>query len=162
MFESRSAPYSPMASRFSANLTLIGTTPVRFASERFSRAPLLAFALFTTARLLGAQAPGEYAATKPIVPAWAQPGSATHVQVPPPSDFLAGVSAKLIGIEKHGHSIALFISLEGEPMHQFGPPMSVHFDEPFYVGIGFCSHLPDTLDTAVISDVLENSAGKVR
>ncbi len=75
---------------------------------------------------------------------------------------LANVKTKRIGIEKHGDSIAIFISLEGEPMHQFGPPISLHFDEPFYVGIGFCSHLPDKSDTAVLSDVvLENSAGKV-
>jgi hypothetical protein len=39
----------------------------------------------------------------------------------------------------------------------------LHFDEPFYVGIGFCSHLPATVDTAVLSNVLlENSAGKIR
>jgi hypothetical protein len=76
---------------------------------------------------------------------------------------LAKVKAKRIGIEKRGDSIAIFISLEGEPMHQFGPPITLHFDEPFYVGIGFCSHLPDKLDTAVLSNVvLENSAGKLR
>lgn len=76
---------------------------------------------------------------------------------------LAGVKAKRIGIEKRGDSVAIFVSLEGEPMHQFGPPIDLHFDEPFYVGIGFCSHLPATPDTAVLSDVvLENSAGKVR
>ncbi len=76
---------------------------------------------------------------------------------------LAHVMAKRIGIEKHGDSIAIFISLEGEPMNQLGPPINLHFDEPFYVGIGFCSHLPDKSDTAVLSDVvLENSAGKVR
>lgn len=76
--------------------------------------------------------------------------------------MLADVHAKRIGIEKHGDSIAIFISLTGEPMHQLGPPITLHFDEPFYVGIGFCSHLPDKPDTAVLSDVLlENSAGKV-
>ncbi|HEY1987002.1 MAG TPA: biopolymer transporter Tol [Terracidiphilus sp.] len=76
---------------------------------------------------------------------------------------LNGVLAKRIGIEKHGDSIAIFISLKGEPMHQFGPPITIHFDEPFYVGIGFCSHLPATVDTGVLSDVtLENSAGKVQ
>ena len=49
------------------------------------------------------------------------------------------------------------------PMHQFGPPITLHIVEPFYVGIGFCSHLPDKLDTAVLSNVvLENSAGKMR
>jgi hypothetical protein len=47
-------------------------------------------------------------------------------------------------------------------MHQFGPPITLHFDAPFYVGIGFCSHLPDKSDTAIFSNVVfENSAGKV-
>jgi hypothetical protein len=76
---------------------------------------------------------------------------------------LAGVKAKRIGIEKHGDSIAIFVSLNGEPLHQFGPPITLHIDSPFYVGIGFCSHLPATPDTAVFSNVLlENSAGEVR
>ena len=76
---------------------------------------------------------------------------------------LAKVMAKRIGIEKHGDAIAIFISLAGEPMHQFGPPIELHFDAPFYAGIGFCSHLPDKSDTAAFSNViLENSAGKVR
>lgn len=78
-----------------------------------------------------------------------------------PTD-LTDIMAKRIGIEKHGDAIALFVSLHGEPMHQFGPPIHLHFDGPFYVGIGFCSHLPATLDTAVLSNVvLENSAGKL-
>ena len=76
---------------------------------------------------------------------------------------LAKVMAKRIGLEKRGDSIAMFVSLTGEPMHQLGPPVSLHFTEPFYVGIGFCSHLPDKSDTAVLSNVvLENSAGNVR
>lgn len=76
--------------------------------------------------------------------------------------MLAKVMAKRIGMEKRGDEIAIFISLEGEPMHQFGPPIHLHFEEPFYAGLGFCSHLPDKSDTAVFSDVvLENSAGQV-
>jgi hypothetical protein len=76
---------------------------------------------------------------------------------------LNGVHAQRVGIEKHGDSIAIFVSLQGEPMHQLGPPITLHFDEPFYVGIGFCSHLPATVDTAVISNVaLEGEAGRVR
>lgn len=76
---------------------------------------------------------------------------------------LAGVKAKRIGIEKHGDSIAIFVSFEDEPMHQLGPPITLKFGGPFYVGIGFCSHLPDKLDTAVLSNVvLEGSAGKVQ
>jgi hypothetical protein len=77
-------------------------------------------------------------------------------------DSLVPVNAKRIGIEKRGDSFALFVSTAGEPMHQFGPPVFLHLDGPFYVGIGFCSHLPDKADTAVLSDVVvENSAGKV-
>jgi hypothetical protein len=76
---------------------------------------------------------------------------------------IAKDKAKRIGIEKHGDAIAIFVSLEGEPMHQFGPPITLHFDGPFYVGIGFCSHLPATSGTAVLSNViLKSSAGKVR
>ncbi|MGA3045284.1 MAG: biopolymer transporter Tol [Terracidiphilus sp.] len=75
-------------------------------------------------------------------------------------DSLVNVIARRIGIEKRGDSFALFVSLEGEPMHQFGPPIQLHLDGPFYVGIGFCSHLPDKSDTAVLSNVvLENSSG---
>jgi hypothetical protein len=75
---------------------------------------------------------------------------------------LKGVLAKRIGIEKHGDEVAIFVSVQGEPMHQFGPPIKIHFDAPFYVGIGFCSHLPATVDTGVLSNVvLENAAGKL-
>ncbi len=78
-------------------------------------------------------------------------------------DSLVTVMAKRIGIEKRGDAFALYVSLEGEPMHQFGPPTELHLDAPFYVGIGFCSHLPTTVDTAVLSDVvLEGEAGKLR
>jgi hypothetical protein len=78
-------------------------------------------------------------------------------------DDLVPVIAKRIGIEKRGDEFALWISLEGEPMHQFGPPITLKLKAPFYAGIGFCSHLPDKTDTAVLSNVvLENAAGKVR
>ncbi len=76
---------------------------------------------------------------------------------------LAKIQARRIGIEKHGDSFTLLVSIEGEPLHQFGPPIQLHFDGPFYAGIGFCSHLPTTVDTGVISNVvLENSAGQAR
>jgi hypothetical protein len=78
-------------------------------------------------------------------------------------DDLVTANAERIGIEKRGDEFALFVSLQGEPMHQFGAPIKLHLDKPFYVGIGFCSHLPDKSDTAVFSDVvLKNSAGKIR
>lgn len=78
-------------------------------------------------------------------------------------DSLVTVMARRIGIEKRGDAFSLFVSLSGEPMHQFGPPITLHLEAPFYVGIGFCSHLPDTVDTAVLSNVaLEPGAGRVR
>jgi hypothetical protein len=71
-------------------------------------------------------------------------------------------SPKRIGIEKHGDSLTLFVSMEGEPMHQFGAPITLHLDGPFYAGIGFCSHQPVTSDTGVLSNVLfKHSAGKI-
>ncbi len=78
-------------------------------------------------------------------------------------DDLVIAHAKRIGIQKLGDSFALFVSVDGEPMHQFGASIRLHIDEPFYVGIGFCSHVPDKADTAILSNiVLVNAAGKVR
>lgn len=78
-------------------------------------------------------------------------------------DSLVPVIAKRIGIEKSGDSFTLYVSVDGEPMHAFGPSVRVAVRDPFYVGIGFCSHLPDTADSAVLSNVLlENRAGKVQ
>jgi len=72
-------------------------------------------------------------------------------------------SAKRIGIEKHGDTLSIFISMNGEPMHQVGKSTQLHFDEPFYVGIGFCSHHPAEVNTGVLSNVvLVNAAGKVQ
>jgi hypothetical protein len=78
-------------------------------------------------------------------------------------DTLVTDMAHRLGIEKRGDSFALFVSVAGEPIHQFGPPFHLHLDGPFYVGIGFASHLPDTVDAAAFSNVLlENAAGEMR
>jgi hypothetical protein len=78
-------------------------------------------------------------------------------------DSLVTINARRIGLEKHGDALTLWVSLDGEPMRPFGPPIHLPFDAPFYVGIGFCSHLPDKSDTAILSNVLlEPAAGKVR
>ena len=78
-------------------------------------------------------------------------------------DSLVTIVAKRLGIEKKGDEISVWMSLDGEPMHQFGPPIKLHFEAPFYVGIGFVSHQPTVVDAAVLSDVvLEDAAGKVR
>jgi hypothetical protein len=78
-------------------------------------------------------------------------------------DSLVNDLARRIGIEKRGNRFALFVSLEGETMTQYGPTIELEFKEPYYVGIGFCSHLPDIVDAATLSNVvLANTAGKVR
>jgi hypothetical protein len=72
-------------------------------------------------------------------------------------------SALRLGIEKQGDSFTIFLSMNGEPMKQYGEPLKLKIDEPFYVGVGLCSHIPDQTTTAVISNVvLENIAGKVK
>jgi hypothetical protein len=72
-------------------------------------------------------------------------------------------SALRLGIEKHGDSFTIFLSLNGEPMKQYGEALKLSMDEPFYVGVGLCSHIPDQTTTAVLSNVvLENAAGKVK
>jgi hypothetical protein len=76
--------------------------------------------------------------------------------------LLNHVMPRRMGIEKRGDDFMLFISVKDEPLHQFGPPIHVHMDGPFYVGIGFCSHFPVTVDSGAFSNVvLENSAGKI-
>ena len=48
-------------------------------------------------------------------------------------------------------------------MHPEGAPVTLHIEGPFYAGIGFVSHLPATLSSAKLSNVvLENRAGRVR
>jgi hypothetical protein len=79
-----------------------------------------------------------------------------------PDSKLTAPMPQRIGIEKRGDSVTLWVSVNGEPMHQFGPPVQIQFKQPFYVGIGFCSHYPVTLDSGSFSHViLENDAGRV-
>jgi hypothetical protein len=78
-------------------------------------------------------------------------------------DSLVTLYAKRIGIEKKGDQFTLWVSEQGEPMHQFGAPIRLHLKAPFYVGIGFTSHLPGVAETATLSNlVLLNKAGGVR
>lgn len=78
-------------------------------------------------------------------------------------DDLVTNHAERIGIEKRGNKFSLFVSMDGETMNQFGAPIELSISEPFYVGIGFCSHLPAVADTAILSDViLKNYAGEVQ
>ena len=78
-------------------------------------------------------------------------------------DSLVTLQARRIGIEKKGNQFTLWVSEQGEPMHQFGAPITLALAAPFYVGIGFTSHLPGVAETATLSRlVLANRAGGVR
>lgn len=78
-------------------------------------------------------------------------------------DSLVTLHPARLGIEKKGDRFQLWISWQGEAMHPEGAPVTVKLTEPFYVGIGFTSHLPATPLTAKVKDVvLENAAGKIR
>ena len=68
-----------------------------------------------------------------------------------------------IGIEKKGDQFQLYVSWQGEPMHAEGEPVTFKTSGPFYVGVGFTSHLAATVLTAKVSDVVvENRAGSMR
>jgi hypothetical protein len=105
----------------------------RFADMKFDcRSSLLAVVLCTAPHSLCGQ-----------VPAWAQPGSATYVQVAPPADF-------------------------HRPTRNFDTPIGI-FEGQSDIGSALVpggatyDGGADKSDTAVLSDVvLENSAGKVR
>lgn len=78
-------------------------------------------------------------------------------------DDLVAAKPRRLGLEKHGDDFQLYVSVAGEPLQPFGPPMHLHLDGPFYAGIGFCSHLPDKIDRADLTDIVfETAAGKVR
>jgi hypothetical protein len=68
-----------------------------------------------------------------------------------------------LGLEKHGDTFALYAGLNGGPMQLVGATASLHLEGSFYVGIAFCSHVPDKSDTTVLSNlVFEDASGKVR
>lgn len=75
-----------------------------------------------------------------------------------------GVSTPVrLGLEKHGDQFTLYIGQPDGSMKPVGQPFTLKFDAPFYVGLGFTSHLPVTSDTGVVGNVvLENAAGKVK
>lgn len=85
---------------------------------------------------------------------WSREGSGN-----PPARISSVIMPRRIGLVKSGDAVALYVSIQGEPMHAFGAPLILHMNAPFYVGIGFCSNLRDKYDQAIFSDVdLEKSA----
>jgi len=57
-------------------------------------------------------------------------------------------------IEKRGDTFTLFVAAQpGGPFHQVGASVQLHLAEPYYVGLGLCSHDPDKTEKAVFSHV---------
>jgi hypothetical protein len=87
---------------------------------------------------------------------------ASHQAKPTDSQWSAIHPARF-GIEKKGDQFQLYVSWQGEALHPEGAPVTFRTNGPFYVGIGFTSHLPANALTATVDDVvLENAAGKMR
>lgn len=68
---------------------------------------------------------------------------------------LSTVSApRRLRLEKRGDLFTMYVaSAPGAPFRQVGASVHLHLAEPFYVGIGLCSHDPTRTETAVFSHV---------
>ena len=64
-----------------------------------------------------------------------------------------------LSLVKHGDTFTMYLSNHGEPLHAVGATIKLHLQEPFYAGIGVCSHNKDVVETAKFSNVkLETGA----
>jgi hypothetical protein len=74
-------------------------------------------------------------------------GGATH-------EIQSSVSAPArLRIEKRGDYVAMFIATADEKPHPAGGSFRIHFNEPFYVGLGVCAHDNNELEEAVFTNV---------
>jgi len=56
-------------------------------------------------------------------------------------------------LEKRGDTITLFLSMRGEPLHQVGASIRVHFEGEFYAGLGVCAHNKNAVEQATFAHV---------
>jgi Tol biopolymer transport system component len=56
-------------------------------------------------------------------------------------------------LEKRGDTITLFLSAHGEPLHQVGASIKLHFDGDFYAGMGVCAHNLSAIEQATFAHV---------
>jgi len=56
-------------------------------------------------------------------------------------------------LEKRGDVVTLFLSAHGEPLHQVGASIKLHFDGDFYAGLGVCAHNPSSIEQATFAHV---------
>ena len=66
----------------------------------------------------------------------------------------ANVSApRRLRLEKRGKYVLMYLGSEGGSSKYSGAAVRIAFEEPFYVGIGVCSHNKDVTEKAVFSNV---------
>lgn len=59
-----------------------------------------------------------------------------------------------VRIEKEGEYVSMSFAMGNDPLAASGGSFKLTFKEPFYVGLGVCSHNNDVLETAVFSNVV--------
>jgi TolB protein len=66
---------------------------------------------------------------------------------------LSEPAPRRLRLDKHGDVFHMSVAKTGENLHFSGAGMHVPINDPFYVGIGMCSHDKDVVETAVFSNV---------
>jgi TolB protein len=67
----------------------------------------------------------------------------------------ANISApRRVRLEKEGDYVSMSVAFAGGELQSSGGTFKLPFEEPFYVGLGVCSHNNDTIETAIFSDVV--------
>ena len=59
-----------------------------------------------------------------------------------------------VQLEKAGDYISMSFALEGNNQKSSGGAVRLSFKDPFYIGLGVCSHNEDVIETAVFSNIL--------
>ena len=67
---------------------------------------------------------------------------------------------KRLRIEKRGQYVSMSVASEGEKLHPAGGSFRLELREPFYVGLGVCSHNDGRLESAVFSKVELDNQGR--
>lgn len=71
-----------------------------------------------------------------------------------------GEGAVKLRLVKRGSDFYLYVARKGEALHLAGGSTRLELKEPFYIGLGVCSHDKDALETAVFSNVTISSPEK--
>jgi TolB protein len=66
---------------------------------------------------------------------------------------------KTIRIEKRGDEFQTWAAAEGGELQPIGKPYRLHLDEPFYIGLGVCSHDSNKLEAVEFSKVVIKPLG---